>query len=115
MIDFACKEFDLDEVLKCALGLTRAEMRVLKFFLNSSGNEMTASQVAKKTGLELSTIQKAVKKLSEKKIVFRGQRNLKNGGYEFFYRLNDKKHVREIIKGIIRKWFERVEAEIDNW
>lgn len=114
MIDFACKEFDLDEVLKCALGLTRAEMRVLKFFLKEKG-ELTAAQVAEKTDLELSTIQKAVKKLSEKRIVFRGQRNLKNGGYEFFYRLNDKKNVREIIKGIIRQWFERVEMEIDEW
>ena len=34
MIDFACKEFKIEDVIKCALNLTKADLNVMKYFLN---------------------------------------------------------------------------------
>lgn len=41
MIDFACKEFKVEDVIKCALTLTRADLRVLKYFLNAGPERRT--------------------------------------------------------------------------
>jgi predicted transcriptional regulator len=115
MIDFACKHFDLDDIIKCGLSLTKAEFEVFRFFLRNRGREMTASDVAEGTGLNLTTVQKAVKKLSEKKAVLRRQKNLDAGGYTYIYQCNSKKNIRGILKAIIRRWSSTVEEKIDCW
>ena len=33
MIDFGCREFDLDDIMKCGLGLTKAEFRVMRYLV----------------------------------------------------------------------------------
>ena len=114
MIDFACKEFDLDDIVKCGLGLTKAEFKVMDFLINN-GNELTTADIARKTSLDLTTIQKAVKKLSEKKVISRSQKNLDGGGYLFLYRSNPKSQVRGVLKEIIRNWSSKVEDRIDEW
>ena len=115
MIDFACKQFDINDIIKCGLGLTKAEFRVMQFFIKNIDEDFMSAELSKKTGLNLTTIQKAVKKLSEKKIILRHQRNLDNGGYVFTYECNSKKEIREIIKKIIRNWSDKVEENIDKW
>ncbi|MEW6748534.1 MAG: MarR family transcriptional regulator [Candidatus Micrarchaeota archaeon] len=114
MIDFACKEFDLDDIVKCGLGLTRAEFQVMGFLIKD-GQEMSAAEVAGKTGLDLTTIQKAVKKLAEKGIVSRSQKNLGGGGYLFLYQAKPRPAVRQVLKDIIRRWSRAVEDRIDEW
>lgn len=114
MIDFACKRFDLKEIIKCSLGLTKSELEIMDFFIKNLGNEFSSIKVSEETGFKLSTIQKALKKLYLQKIILRSQKNLDNGGYVFFYRCNSKQEIRKIIKDIIRGWSEKVEKEIDR-
>ena len=78
MIDFACKQFDIETIIKCGLGLTRAEYHVMEFFIKNS-KEYESQEIANKLDLNLSTVQKALKKLYEKDIVVRHQANLSNG------------------------------------
>jgi len=115
MIDFACKHFDIDEIIKCGLGLTKAEMRLLHGFLAEGPNVLTTATLAKKNNLDLSTVQKGVKKLYEKGVLVRSQRNSSVGGYVYVYALKPKKEIRATIKEIIRAWEHKVEAAIDRW
>lgn len=115
MIDFACKRFDLDDVIKCGLGLTRTEFRILGYFLKSEGAECTTACMADEMGLNLTTVQKAVKKLNEKGVIVRHQKNLENGGYVYTYECRSKDKIRGIVKGIIRDWHRKVDEKIDRW
>jgi len=115
MIDFACKRFDINNIIKCGLGLTRAELKVMQYFLRHMDFEFTTDALSRKTKLDLTTIQKAVKKLTEKKIISRSQKNLDTGGYVFFYKCNSKQSIRDVLKKIIRNWSENVEMHIDSW
>lgn len=115
MIDFACKQFNIDEIVKCGLGLTRADFDVMNFFLDNFGEEFVSVSVAKRISLNLTTVQKAVKKLSEKGILKRTQTNLSGGGYYYGYRSNSKKEIRKVIKEVIHSWVEKVDDNIDRW
>ena len=50
MIDFACKKFDLEEVIKCVLGLSKSEFRLLKFLENYK-KKSTTEELSKKLKL----------------------------------------------------------------
>ena len=114
MIDFGCREFDLDDIMKCGLGLTKAEFRVMRYLVQHP-EELTTSEIAEKIGLDITTIQKAVKKLADKGVVSRSQKNLEGGGYMYLYRSNPRTEIREVLKGIIKKWSSAVEDRIDEW
>lgn len=114
MLDFACKQFDIKDVIKCALGLSRAEFSLVGFLL---GNDewITAEEMARSLKLDVSTVQRGLKKLTQKEVVQRRQNNLEQGGYVFFYKLKDKKVLRKIILNIVEKWKQRVEKEVSLW
>ena len=90
MIDFACKQFNIDEVIKCGLGLTRSEFRMLDYLVGHFGHAYESQELAKELGLDKTTVQRALKKLHEKEVVTRKQRNLDGGGYVFFYEITVK-------------------------
>jgi predicted transcriptional regulator len=115
MIDFACKEFDLEDIIKCGLGLTKTEYNIFRYFLDNKGKEFVTLETAKKLNLNLTTIQKATKKLYDKEILIRHQKNLNNGGYVYTYEISSKQKIREVLKKIIKNWSERVETEINKW
>jgi predicted transcriptional regulator len=115
MIDFACKRFDLDDIIKCGLGLTRAEFAIMKYFLENKELECTTVCMAKEMKLNLTTVQKGVKKLNEKSVIVRHQKNLSSGGYVYTYECRSKLEIRRIVKGIIGNWFGEVEKKIDGW
>jgi len=115
MIDFACKEFDLKDILKCGLGLTKSEFILFDYFIKNSDKESTTLSISKILDMDLTTIQKGVKKLYEKGIIIRHQKNLDNGGYVYTYECNSKPKIRKIIKDIIDKWSLKVHQEIDKW
>ncbi len=114
MIDFACKQFNVNDIIKCALGLTKAEFKIMEYFF-AEAEKCTTLSISEKLELNLTTIQKAVKKLAEKKIIVRRQKNLENGGYVYTYECNSKPAVRKIIKDIIKNWSLKVEGRIDTW
>ena len=114
MIDFACKEFKLQDIVKCSLGLTKADQSVFEYLLKNQEPIQTET-LAKKLRLDLSTTQRAVKKLTEKGLLLRTQKNLRAGGYVFYYQTQDKKIIRKIIIDIVNRWTIRVEQELNSW
>lgn len=115
MVDFACKEFQIEAVIKCGLNLTKAELQVLKYLLGNDTRWFTTEQVAADLSLDISTVQRSVKKLTEKKVLQKFQNNLDGGGYFFVYRIKNKREIKELIMKIIHSWVERVEKELIIW
>ncbi|MBS3079594.1 hypothetical protein J4218_05720 [Candidatus Pacearchaeota archaeon] len=148
MIDFACKRFELREVIKCGFGLTKSDLRIMDFLIKNKNPNQTrksgdfyslqlgrlpkpnlevlhpveankktfmSNEIASKLNLDLSTAQRSLKNLNEKKLVIRSQNNLFGGGYIYFYKINDKHIIREMMMGIINEWVKKVENELDGW
>ncbi len=115
MVDFACKEFQIEAVIKCGLNLTKAELQVMKYLLGNDAGWFTTEQIAADLSLDLSTVQRSAKKLTEKKVLQKSQNNLEGEGYFFVYRIRNKREIRELIMEIIHSWVERVEKELVIW
>ncbi len=115
MISFACKKFDLDEVIRCSLGLTKIEYKILMYFVKNSQKEITTLQISKIFGIGLSTTQKAVKKIREKGLSNRSQKNLSMGGYVFVYSVKNKLVLKKKVLEIISNWVRKVNNEIREW
>ena len=114
MIDFACKQFDLEEIVKCSFGLTKSEYKLLRYLMNHK-KQFTTQELSKVIGLDKSTVQRGVKNLHSKKLVSRGQINQSVGGYIFLYRVKDVDFLRERISDIIDGWAEGAKKEIMRW
>lgn len=115
MIDFACKRFQIEEVIKCGLGLTKADLKLLRYMLENGDEWFTTDELSKHLKLSLSTIQRSVKKLHERKVILRSQENLDNGGYIFLYKVKTKKSLRELMMDIVHNWVKTVDAELKKW
>jgi predicted transcriptional regulator len=115
MIDFACKKIEIRQVVKCGLGLSKADFKLMDFMLKNEDKYFTTHELSKKLNLNLSTIQRSVKKLYEKAIIDRKQINLGGGGYLFTYQSKDKSEVRKLVISVVRSWTKNVEAEINRW
>lgn len=114
MIDFACKKFDIEEVVKCSLGLSKSEFRLLNFLIEND-KQFTTDELSKKLNLDKSTIQRSVKKLHQKNLVSRGQINQSIGGYLFLYRIKEKEKIRKIVLDTIEAWVQTFRDKISNW
>lgn len=112
-IDFACKKFDILEVVKCSLGLTKVELELFRFFLHHK-ESFSSAQLAKKLKVDVSTVQRGVKKLYEVGVIIRNQENLSNGGYVFAYCIADKKKITALVKQIVHTWVSTVESELEK-
>ena len=115
MIDFACKTFNIENIIKCSLGLTKSEYKILGFFIDNPENYFTSEEISKELSLNLTTIQKAVKKLNDKKIINKYQQNLSNGGYIFIYSSNSKSEIKQVIMDTIKNWTKQVEMNMEFW
>lgn len=115
IIDFACKTIKIDDIIKCSLNLSKAELKILRFFSTNSQKHYTTEEIAKNLNLNLSTVQRATKKMSEKKILGKIQKNLEKGGYIFEYKIKEKEEVKKIILQIVHSWTKQVEDKICNW
>jgi len=114
MIDFACKRFDLNEIIKCGLSLGKSDFKIMQKLLYWKSFNDT-KDIAKLTGFDITTVQRSVKKLFESEILLRKQINLKKGGYVFLYKVKDKKVLKKMLIEIINKWTTKTKTEILNW
>jgi len=60
------------------------------------------------------TIQKALQNLFKKKLVKRRQMNLENGGYAYYYFVQDKDEIKQKVKKIVTDWYRAVITEVDE-
>jgi predicted transcriptional regulator len=114
MIDFACKQFSLQEIIKCGLGLTKTELLILQFFLKHDSYICTKS-IASKLSLDESTVQRAVKKLHEANMLVKSQENFSGGGYQYLYKAVSKEQIAEKILQTIEVWKKKVQIAFTQW
>ena len=115
MIDFACKKIDLNEVIRCSLNLTKAEFRIFEFFIKNSNKRFESRDIAEALNLDLSTVQRSMKKMNEKGIIQRSQINLEKAGYTYSYCLCEKENIKKMVKQVVGGWVEGFEKEIEGW
>lgn len=115
IIDFACKEFKVEDVIKCALSLTKADLKVMKFFLNETEEWIDTDALSRILKLDISTVQRSVKKLHEKQILQRSQQNLDGGGYVFRYKIYSRAKIKDIIMTVVNSWADRLGQELEKW
>ena len=114
-LNFACKRFELDEVIKCGLSLSKADYKIMDFLVKNSEEYFNTSEISSELGFDKSTVQRSIKKLHKKEIVTRNQKNLPRGGYIFSYKIKNKKEIKHMIKEIISNWVKTFEERLDKW
>lgn len=114
MIDFACKKFDVEEVVKCVLSLSKSDYRILKFLMGSN-ESLTTENLAAELSLDKSTVQRGVKSLHSRGLLFRTQMNKSSGGYIFLYRVKEKEKIRKMISDVIDNWVNVFHKKIREW
>lgn len=111
---FACKNIDFADIIKCSFNLNKTEY-TLFLFLISSNESRSIKSLSTELSLDRSTIQKAIKSLTEKNIVKRIQTNLITGGYLFSYTIKDKNELKKKILKSINEWHNSVKKLILKW
>jgi predicted transcriptional regulator len=114
MIDFACKQFSLQDIMKCGLGLTKTELIILQFFLKHDAYICTKS-ISTKLKLDESTVQRAVKKLHEAHMIVKTQENFSTGGYQYLYKAVSREKIAQTILQTIESWKKKVHVAFDDW
>ncbi len=113
MIDFACKKLDLNQVIRCSLGITKTEQELLNLLLGKDW--VTAGEVEKSLSISLATAQRSLKNLHEKELIERRQQNLDKGGYLFFYKAKDKEFIKSQLRSILKSWMDNVDDSLNAW
>jgi len=108
MIDFACKKFDLKEVIRCSLTLTKTEFKIVEYLIKNSNKKFTTQEISQKFNIGLSTSQKAINEINKKELIERNQKNLQKGGYIFVYFIKEKEILKKRILEIINNWYEKL-------
>ena len=100
----------MDKTLKSLLELATADIKVFNYL---NGNkfilcQFSTEKLAEKLNLNLTTVQRAVKKLSDHTLIKQKKINLSGGGYRFEYRCLDKSELLIVLKSFIKKFDLRV-------
>lgn len=114
MISFACKQIELKDLIKCSFEMNKTDYNLFIFLLTSKEN-LTTNEIAKKIGLDRTSVQKSIKRLVEKTLVIRNQENLKRGGYVFSYKIKDKDIIKNQVLDMISGWNKKVKSEVKKW
>lgn len=112
-INFACKKFPINNVLKCSFGLTSTEFEVLKTLLRK--DELPVDEIATILSKDRTTIQRSIKPLINKNLIKRKQYNLDGGGYQYYYIPIDKQEIKNRIQTQFKAFTEKVASEIEKW
>jgi len=113
-LDFVCRTFTLEELLRCSFNLNKTELSILKYLLNEK-EEKTIEEITKKLQKDRTTIQRSISILLEQELITRRQINLKTGGYIFIYAAKSKEVLKEKVYKIFESFKEKVDKEIKSW
>ncbi len=115
MINFACQRFQLEQIIRCGLALTKTDYKILNYLVENTDIWYTTEDIAEEFKINVSTAQRAVKKLHMEEVIKRTQNNLDNGGYIFLYKSYPKNYVKKMILDIVCKWTKAIEQELEAW
>mgnify|MGYP000429755700 CR=1 FL=1 len=114
MIDFACKQIELSDLIQCSFQLTKTEYKILVHLIEKDKKEDVKS-LAEELKLDRSTVQKAIKKLYQKELIKRNQMNIRSGGYLYVYKAKDKEKIKDEILDLIENWSTSAKESIKKW
>lgn len=114
MKNFELDEIKISEIVKTCFKLTKAEYDIFVFFLKNKEEEYFTEEVANFLKMNLSTIQRAVKKMCEQKLLTKRQSNLKGGGYLFIYKIKSQSVIKNILEDKLDFWIAKVQKELLN-
>lgn len=112
-LNFACKRFPIDQILRCAFGLSGTEFTTLKALLKKG--DATVEELAEILKKDRTTVQRAMSPLVAKGLVQRRQYNLDGGGYQYSYSPKDKVWIKEQINQHFSNFSEQVKSEVEKW
>ena len=110
-MNFACRTIELSEVIKCSLGLNKSEEKILEYLMKTPG-EKSSKEIANEFSIDLSTAQRMLKNLREKKLIRRSQTNLSPGGYIYRYSIKEKEQIKNEILDNLERFQEAVKKQI---
>lgn len=110
--NIACRTITIEDVIRCSYSLSKSELRVLKYLMVKGSS--TVLDIAKDLRLERSTVQKILRKLVEKKVVYRKQINLKRG-YKYIYVVKNLSDIKKEILFIIERWYHEARSAVESW
>ncbi|MBT7706449.1 MarR family transcriptional regulator [archaeon] len=113
-MDFACKRFNLEDVIRCGLALSKTDYRILKFLVEN-GSRFDSRALADKLKIDLSTAQRSLKRLRERKLLIRSQVNLSSGGYNLFYVSIPRIEIHKLLQNTVDGWVRNVNSELASW
>ncbi len=113
MIDFACKDIGIEELIRCSFQLSVTEYRILKRLIETE--EKSVKQLATELDVDRSTVHKSLKHLKEKNLVSRKQYNIPSGGYRYFYSSESKEEIRNRLEDLIENWSSSAKEAVESW
>jgi predicted transcriptional regulator len=111
-LSFMCRMVTVEQLLKCSLGLSRSEIRLLKAL---PLKELDARSIATLMRKDRTSVQRALSKLHRKGLVHRRQVNKGEGGYFFLYKPVPKQVMKERIYANFKGFTKAVEDAIERW
>lgn len=106
------RDMSIEDIMSCMFGLKKFETEA--YFKVVDKGAATVNELCENFNKDRSTIQRALQNLAIAGLIYRDQKNIKNGGYYYMYRAAPFDEVKETTKSSIKKWSESMIAWIDN-
>jgi predicted transcriptional regulator len=113
-LNFACKTFSMDEILKCSFNITSTELKILKIILKED-KEYYVKDISKKLNKDRSTIQRALNNLIKENLIKKQQKNITTGGYIYIYKQTPKQIIKKRMSNNLENFKTIVLSQIDKW
>lgn len=102
-----------EDLLQCVWNLTTCETEVYRLLLIEGG--LTANEVAERLGRSPNSAYRFLRSLQACKLVFKKQKNRKEGGYFYIYYPEDPEKIRERLRNFRLQWDEKIEELISEF
>jgi predicted transcriptional regulator len=99
-----------EDLLQCVFNLTPCEVQVYRMLLIEG--YLTANEVAERLGRSPNSAYRFLRSLQSSKLVFKKQRNRKEGGYYYVYWAADPEDVRRRLYEFREEWNKKIEELI---
>lgn len=106
------RALSIGDIMECMFGLKDFETHTYLELIN--GGATTVNELVDQFNKDRSTVQRALQNLAIAGLIYREQRNIKNGGYYYVYHAAPFDEIRSTIKESVRKWCDSVTNWIDT-
>ncbi len=106
------RELSVEEIMNCMFGLKGFETRIYFEIINRG--TVTVNDLVNNFDKDRSTVQRALQNLAIARLIYREQKNIKNGGYYYVYTAAPFAEVKEMIKSAVKKWADTVVDWVDG-